>query len=356
MRAPRVAVVLWIGAADGFVAQSSRGGLTRLFSATTKEVSTAVGTVEWTSRDCDGEDPFQGQRIMISYVPTTDYFRGQELLWMGELRGEYTPGETDLNEGAVMTRPFQYDGESWVIDVMVPPACEQILFAVTDGVRFDTKDNEFYRIEPPWFLKPNEDKAEKPESQGPTFDLYRRLEDGNAEFLAKIRRRDASDLEDDVRREMARRQKEQEEAAMEEEEEEVLPEPVLNPEERVEASGLNDFEHPDISVSKHEQVAFQEMRARANDVGEALGLSNVQIGDVRMSFELCVADWKKSDSLLAKEKFTDFLIDLGFDDAVDNDRHIPLWDQYGSDDGMNLEDCIRVYYDLDSAGEGVDIL
>jgi len=237
-------------------------------------------------------------------------------------------------------------------------------------------DGHLHRIAPPWFLllrteDATSEAAASTPTGNPTYGFYERNDDGTATFVGRVSRRDAGELEQDVRREIAHRRKQQGPSAAQsgqggggpalssrKKEEEEGPQGVSprTEAEAIEASGLDDFVvHPEISVSAHEQNAFRESRARAKDVGEALGLSNVQIGEIRMAFEKFADDRKASDAPLREASFDDFLNELGFEDAVEHGRHRALWDQYHVDGAIDLEAALRIFYDLDAAGEGVQI-
>lgn len=290
----------------------------------------------------DDETFNRGHSMRIEYdAPSADFFRGNQLTWVGELRSDFVSDDQveDLDGSKVVSYPLREGGQDgrWSCEVVVPPFCQSILFSVTDGVRFDTNDNDYFRVWPEYFVEAVPGKKSD-SGDGPLLRCFRRTS-GNKEKenLGDVSSRDAGALERETRQAIK-----------------VDPEKVKL--ETVEESERG--QRLSVSVSAEEQTAFQASRAHAAELGSKLGLSNVQVGEVRAAFEKFATNKKDSASPVERGRFEALLRELGFDDVVDEGRDRAIWAEHVGDDSspLHLDTCIRIYHELDEAGEGLVIL
>jgi len=293
------------------------------------------------------EDPLQGQRVHIKYsAPSADYFRDESLALLAQFRAEEASSFVELDESSI-TRRLECIGNTnqWQTVLLLPLGVRQIVFAVTDGVRFDTNENEYFRISLPYFFEPRKGTE--------SFELFRTKD---KQSLGLIHRRSATELEDATRSALAQEQQNslQEEASTSSTTE-IKHSPKIQSQSFDVKEDHLDFEHLQVAISKEEQAAFQDIRAKTSALGESLGLSNVEVGDVRMAFERHTSDRCKSDAPLFRSEFDAFLCDLGFDQVVQEQRQHALWNEFAGETNLSvsLENCIRIYHALDAAGEGL---
>lgn len=300
-----------------------------------------VGSVE--SQPIYEDDAcYRGHLLRIQYDAPPAYFRGTELTWVGEHRNVYINVDeaTELDQSGVLSVPMTVAEipNRWTATLVVPAYCQTILFGVTDGVRFDTNEGQYFRIWPDRFVETVAGKKDA-SGTGPLLRLYRRTEKGGRIALGDVSAGDAGALERETRR-------------------------AISPDASKKARSLEDLDHAEraqrihVSVSADEIAAFRESRARAAELGTALGLSNMQIVEVRAAFQKFAADTNSSSAAVPRARFADLLLELGFDDVVADGRIDTLLADFvgGRDATLDLDTCLRIFHHLDSADEGIVIL
>lgn len=300
-----------------------------------------VGSVE-SHPIYEDDSCYRGHLLRIQYDAPPAYFRGTDLTWVGEHRNVYLHVDeaTELDQSGVLSVPMTVTEKPnrWTATLVVPAYCQTILFGVTDGVRFDTNEGHYFRIWPDRFVETVPGKKDA-SGTGPLLRLYRRNEKGERIPLGDVTASDAGALERETRQ-------------------------AISPDESKEAPSLDDLDQAEraqrihVSVSADEIAAFRHSRARAAELGTALGLSNMQIVEVRTAFQKFAADTKSSNPPVLRSHFADLLLELGFDSVVTDGRIDTLWADFvgGHDATLDLDTCLRIFHQLDSADEGIVIL